>query len=129
MANESEFFKQLGARYTQFEDELDATELNETRQLWHTPTELFRPYYGEAIARSLVEQYKLTYHPYRDLVIYEMGAGNGTMMLNYNGRDLVDGKLGKNNMFELSLSPAKSLVDWLSVLLAERISAAAEMMA
>ena len=82
MANEAEFFKKLGIRYTQFEDELDTVSLDETRQLWHTPTELFRPYYGEAIARSLVEQYKLTHYPYHDLVIYEMGAGNGTMMLN-----------------------------------------------
>lgn len=52
------------------------------RQLWHTPTELFRPYYGETIARYLVSNYKLTLYPYHDLIIYEMGAGNGTMMLN-----------------------------------------------
>lgn len=82
MADEAEFYKLLSIRYKQFEDELDTVSLNETRQLWHTPTELFRPYYGEAIARSLVEQYKLTHHPYHDLIIYEMGAGNGTMMLN-----------------------------------------------
>ena len=56
--------------------------VNETRQLWHTPTELFRPYYGEAIARYLVTNYMLTHHPYHDLIIYEMGAGNGTLILN-----------------------------------------------
>jgi hypothetical protein len=43
---------------------------------------LFRPYYGETIARYLVSNYKLTLYPYHDLIIYEMGAGNGTMMLN-----------------------------------------------
>jgi len=82
MANEPEFHKQLGERYTSFEDELDAEIPNESRQLWHTPTELFRPYYGEAIASYLVENYKLSHYPLHDLIIYELGAGNGTLMLN-----------------------------------------------
>ena len=82
MANEPEFHKQLGQRYTAFEDQLDCEMPNETRQLWHTPTELFRPYYGEAIARYLVTNYKLMHYPLDDLIIYELGAGNGTMMLN-----------------------------------------------
>jgi hypothetical protein len=72
----------LGQRYTDFEDKLDATSPSDTRQLWHTPTELFRPFYGEAVARYLVANYKLTQFPYSDLIIYEMGAGNGTLMLN-----------------------------------------------
>jgi len=72
----------LGQRYTEFEDKLDEIQPDESRQLWHTPTELFRPYYGEAIARYLVSNYKLTLFPYHDLIIYEMGAGNGTLMLN-----------------------------------------------
>lgn len=82
MANEPEFHKHLGQRYTTFEDELDAEMPNESRQLWHTPTELFRPYYGEAIARYLVTNYKLMHYPLDDLIIYELGAGNGTLMLN-----------------------------------------------
>ena len=82
IANEPEFHNQLGQRYTAFEDELDDQMLNESRQLWHTPTELFRPYYGEAIARYLVENYKLQHYPLDDLIIYELGAGNGTLMLN-----------------------------------------------
>ncbi|KAL9580081.1 MAG: hypothetical protein Q9212_004706 [Teloschistes hypoglaucus] len=80
--DELEFQKVLGKRYTEFEDELDAKEYDESRQLWHTPTEIFRPYYGEAIARYLVTNYKLTHHPFHDLIIYELGAGNGTLMLN-----------------------------------------------
>lgn len=81
--DEPEFYKLMGKRYTEFEDKLDATAPNETRQLWHTPTELFRPYYGESIARYLIANYKLTaQYPYHDLIIYEMGAGNGTLMLN-----------------------------------------------
>ncbi|KAJ5114480.1 hypothetical protein NUU61_000239 [Penicillium alfredii] len=76
------FQRLLGQRYTEFEDRLDEVTPDVSRQLWHTPTELFRPYYGETIARYLVSNYKLTLYPYHDLIIYEMGAGNGTMMLN-----------------------------------------------
>ncbi|EEH46448.1 uncharacterized protein PADG_02546 [Paracoccidioides brasiliensis Pb18] len=82
MADGPEFNRLLGQRYKEFEDKLDAVKYDESRQLWHTPTELFRPYYGEAIARYLVTNYKLTLFPYHDLIIYEMGAGNGTLMLN-----------------------------------------------
>ncbi|KAL4872279.1 hypothetical protein BDV12DRAFT_152963 [Aspergillus spectabilis] len=76
------FHQMLGERYTEFEDLLDEKNPDEARQLWHTPTELFRPYYGETIARYLVSNYKLTQYPYHDLIIYEMGAGNGTLMIN-----------------------------------------------
>lgn len=83
MRDEIEFQSELGRRYIEFEDLLDDAEgVNPTRQLWHTPTELFRPYYGEAIARYLVSNYRLTTYPYHDLIIYEMGAGRGTLMLN-----------------------------------------------
>ncbi|KAF2636350.1 DUF185-domain-containing protein [Massarina eburnea CBS 473.64] len=82
MASEHEFFQQLRQRYTSFEDSLDYQEPNDLRQLWHTPTELFSPYYGEALARYLIDDYKFHFYPYHDLNIYEMGAGNGTMMLN-----------------------------------------------
>ena len=80
--DEPEFNKLLGQRYTEFEDKLDEKQFDEARQLWHTPTELFRPFYGEAIARYMVANYKLSLYPYHDLVIYELGAGNGTLMLN-----------------------------------------------
>lgn len=80
--DEPEFNRLLGDRYTQFEDELDRKEPNDARQLWHTPTEIFSPYYGEAIARYMVANYKISQYPYNDLIIYEMGAGNGTLMLN-----------------------------------------------
>ncbi|ODV65783.1 DUF185-domain-containing protein, partial [Hyphopichia burtonii NRRL Y-1933] len=52
-------------------------------QLWHTPTELFQPYYGESLARYILVNYKLNgNYPYNDLIIYEMGGGNGTLMCN-----------------------------------------------
>lgn len=40
----------------------------------------FQPWYGRALARYLVAQYKLDLFPYHDLIIYEIGAGNGTLM-------------------------------------------------
>ncbi|KAH7913871.1 DUF185-domain-containing protein [Hygrophoropsis aurantiaca] len=52
------------------------------KQLWHTPTELFKPWYGQAIAQCLVSEYLLKYFPYEDFVIYEIGAGNGTLARN-----------------------------------------------
>ncbi|KLU88720.1 hypothetical protein MAPG_07705 [Magnaporthiopsis poae ATCC 64411] len=82
LRDENAFHKLLGQRYTDFEDRLDADKPSDTRQLWYTPTELFRPYYGEAIARYLMANYILASYPYHDLVIYEMGAGRGTLMLN-----------------------------------------------
>jgi hypothetical protein len=82
LKDEADFQQELGKRYTTFEDELDLKEYNDTRQLWHTPTELFRPHYAEAMARYLISNYKLSSYPYHDLIIYEMGAGNGTFMVN-----------------------------------------------
>lgn len=76
------FQKQVDRSYVEFEDDLDTIATDDLRQLWHTPTELFRPHYGEAIARWLVTNYKSTLYPYHDLIIYEIGAGNGTLMCN-----------------------------------------------
>lgn len=81
MRNEAEFESVLGERYVSFEDRLDKEKYNETRQLWHTPTELFRPHYAEAMARYLVANYKISLYPYHDLILYEVGAGNGSFML------------------------------------------------
>ncbi|KAM9902868.1 hypothetical protein OXX79_003706 [Metschnikowia pulcherrima] len=61
----------------------DLPQSKKSVQLWHTPTELFSPYYGEALARYIIVNYKLNgCYPYEDLIIYEMGGGNGTLMCN-----------------------------------------------
>lgn len=70
------------AVFQDYESSIDEKNLSAPRQVWQTPTEMFRPFYGEAIARYLLAEYKLNTYPYHDLVIYEMGAGNGTLMLN-----------------------------------------------
>lgn len=49
------------------------------KQVWHTPTQIFQPYYAHAIARYLVAEYKLNNYPYDDLVVYELGAGSGAL--------------------------------------------------
>ena len=49
--------------------------------MWHTPTELFNPHYGNAIAKYMIHTYKRSF-PKEPLIIYEMGTGNGTLMMN-----------------------------------------------
>lgn len=40
---------------------------------------LLQPWYGQAIAQCLVSEYLLKYFPYEDFIVYEIGAGNGTL--------------------------------------------------
>ncbi|KAI5479082.1 hypothetical protein MNV49_004080 [Pseudohyphozyma bogoriensis] len=75
-----EFEDEVARRYGEFESREGAMGSGKGRQVWHTPTELFKPWYGRAIARFLVSEYKLNLYPYEDLIIYEIGAGNGTLM-------------------------------------------------
>ncbi|ODQ58146.1 hypothetical protein WICANDRAFT_33519 [Wickerhamomyces anomalus NRRL Y-366-8] len=67
---------------TRWKEQYDRYGKQPALQLWHTPVELFQPYYGEAIARYLLVNYKLNLYPYHDLIIYEIGGGNGTLMAN-----------------------------------------------
>ncbi|KAK9448773.1 S-adenosyl-L-methionine-dependent methyltransferase [Limtongia smithiae] len=92
IANADDFVNRWSMTYKQYDNVLsvrsstDATVNKDTSaplpQLWHTPTELFQPFYGQAIAKYLLLNYLLTLYPYNDLVIYEVGGGNGTLMLN-----------------------------------------------
>lgn len=45
------------------------------RQVWHTPTELFKPHFAHAIARYMIEE-KVDGKP---LCVYEVGAGSGAL--------------------------------------------------
>jgi len=53
---------------------------DEYYQLWHTPSELFKPWYGQAIANYMVARHlqdlKKSAEP---LVVYEVGPGNGSL--------------------------------------------------
>ncbi|KAI8379423.1 S-adenosyl-L-methionine-dependent methyltransferase [Radiomyces spectabilis] len=81
MQDHLEFMNVLARLYREMEGEADEVD-DVARQVWHTPTELFKPWYGYAIAKYMVSEYKLNLYPHKDLIIYEMGAGNGTLMLN-----------------------------------------------
>lgn len=98
MRDSTEFQEEVAKRYQTFE----TGDEGPGRQIWHTPTELFKvrrayllcstcmlkanstlqPWYGQAIAQCLAAEYLLKYFPYEDFVIYEIGAGNGTLARN-----------------------------------------------
>lgn len=95
IANQDDFLHKWTQEYDQYRKQQDSSseEIREaaknklntpstSKQLWHTPSELFKPFYGQALARYLLVNYKLSLYPYADLVIYEMGGGNGTLMMN-----------------------------------------------
>ncbi|KAI0730714.1 DUF185-domain-containing protein [Earliella scabrosa] len=75
--NSTAFDAEVAKRYASYGEDGEGP----GKQLWHTPTELFKPWYGRAIAQCLVSEYLLKYFPYEDFVIYEIGAGNGTLAL------------------------------------------------
>ncbi|OCF33279.1 hypothetical protein I316_05020 [Kwoniella heveanensis BCC8398] len=51
------------------------------RQVWHTPTELFKPYYARTLLMAILQSYKLNHFPHEPLILYEVGAGNGSFMV------------------------------------------------
>ncbi|CAK9781435.1 DUF185-domain-containing protein [Cutaneotrichosporon oleaginosum] len=75
--DQNEFQERVAERY---ESEYGAVGSGLGRQVWHTPTELFKPHYARALTAAMVGQYKLNHYP-QDFVIYEVGAGNGTFMV------------------------------------------------
>ncbi|KAK1927996.1 S-adenosyl-L-methionine-dependent methyltransferase [Papiliotrema laurentii] len=77
--NETDFIEAVAARYaSEYGDVVDG---GLGRQVWHTPTELYKPYYAQALTSAILQSYKLNHYPYQDLIIYELGAGNGSFML------------------------------------------------
>ncbi|KND03976.1 uncharacterized protein SPPG_01425 [Spizellomyces punctatus DAOM BR117] len=75
------FMNHLSDLYKEVEGEYN--DVNDiARQVWHTPTELFKPWYGYALAKHIVTEYKRDDKGSTDLIIYEVGAGNGTLMVN-----------------------------------------------
>lgn len=49
------------------------------QQLWHTPTVLFEPWYGYAVAKAMAE--KMRERGDSKLIVYEVGPGNATLCL------------------------------------------------
>src|SRR5436305_9308917 len=83
MKNSLAYDRNLAKAIDEFETSLQSDKDPTTsRQVFHTPTELFKPFYGQAIAQYLLHQYRIHYYEHSDLFIYEIGGGNGTLMLN-----------------------------------------------
>lgn len=76
----AQLLKTMGQQYEDIERELDDVR-NIPRQLWHTPTEILKPWYGYSVANHIIKAYKRDFAG-APLVIYEMGGGNGTLMMN-----------------------------------------------
>ncbi|KAJ2547970.1 hypothetical protein GGH95_006524, partial [Coemansia sp. RSA 1836] len=81
----ADFLKTIGRQYEEIERELDDIR-SIPRQLWHTPTEILKPWYGYSVAQHIVRQYKVDQcnkpRGGSPLTVYEMGGGNGTLMMN-----------------------------------------------
>ncbi|KAJ3017783.1 UNVERIFIED_CONTAM: hypothetical protein HDU68_011488, partial [Siphonaria sp. JEL0065] len=75
-----DFLNKVGELYEHFEREGD---LDETvRQVWHTPTELFKPHYGFALANYIVSNHLASDSVHLPLKVFEVGAGNGMLAKN-----------------------------------------------
>ncbi|GAA6062918.1 hypothetical protein JCM10212_007149 [Sporobolomyces blumeae] len=82
----AEFEEEVARRYMAFEGleegagSVGSVGKGPGRQVWHTPTELFKPWYGRALARYLLDTHEKGPDAAGPLIIYEIGAGNGTLM-------------------------------------------------
>lgn len=81
--NDIQFSKVLEGLYKNLDDRLEDVD-DKMRQVWHTPTELFKPWFGYSMAKYIIEEYlkDIKKDPNHPLIIYEIGAGNGTLMTN-----------------------------------------------
>lgn len=78
MQSAMEFDEYVASLYREYDDAQE----EEALQVWHTPTELFKPWYGYALANYILQTHREQYPAGTPLIIYEMGAGNGTLMCN-----------------------------------------------
>lgn len=66
------FYSKLSECYKEIED-AQARRTDVDMQVWHTPSELFKPWYGYATANYIISSFKNS--PSKSLIIYEVGAG------------------------------------------------------
>lgn len=55
------------------------------RQVWHTPTTLFRPHYARIVAQHCLDVLEGARRRGEPLVIYELGAGDGSLAVDVMG--------------------------------------------
>ncbi|CAG8760324.1 11227_t:CDS:2, partial [Racocetra fulgida] len=94
-----EFMNLVAKMYKEHEVPLDVTN-KASRQPW----------YGYAIAKYVVTEYKLSGYPSHDLIIYELGAGNATLMpeLQLQSQNVQNNK----NVHDCVEVINKSIFDW-----------------
>lgn len=78
LKDQDDYCKHLKALYS--DDKI--LQGNRFFQLWHTPSELFQPYYGRAITNFILNSCKFGLVPNDPFVIYEIGPGNGSLAAN-----------------------------------------------
>ena len=74
LSGEGEYRQQVAA----------AAEIGDRGGAWLTPSEVFTPFYGSAVARSIVHRHRCLY-PKEPLQIVEVGGGNGTFATDFLG--------------------------------------------
>ena len=94
LKDQNDYMKKLKKLYEvsyhsyQSTEEILNTNFKESfQQLWHTPSELFKPFYGRAVTKFIISQSSyshLSSHTKSNfkLIIYEIGPGNGTLAEN-----------------------------------------------
>ncbi|KCV68950.1 hypothetical protein H696_04369 [Fonticula alba] len=81
LAGETEYKQAVARLYTGAIGSADQP--GDSPQVWHTPVEIFSPWYGRALGRYLLSQHgrRLSRHGEHPLSVTELGGGNGTLML------------------------------------------------
>lgn len=64
---------------SQYDFERYAGKLHETTPGFVSPTQLFYPYYGWALAEYLVTTHKAKFDPREPLIVYDIGSGTGAL--------------------------------------------------
>ena len=72
----------FGSLRSQHDYQVYVSKIHETTPSFVTPTQLFQPYYGWALAEYLVGVMRAKYDPSEPLVVYEFGCGTGVLALN-----------------------------------------------
>ena len=76
MADEAEYRDRVAA----------AAQLGDREMAWLTPSETFTPFYGAAVARSVVARHCHFYGHAEPLRVIEVGGGNGTFAADFLGQ-------------------------------------------
>ncbi|CAM9517717.1 unnamed protein product, partial [Ectocarpus fasciculatus] len=76
LKDQQDYVSTVRRLYQQRIEELSADKVSrDLYQLWHTPSTIFRPYYGRGIGKCILSRWDGS----SPLVVYEVGPGNGSL--------------------------------------------------